>query len=189
MKILIIIILPVIYTYKTRRTLKTKQKQVKEEWDKIDNILKTRNDIIPDLVKVTKKYLNEETVNNINNIRKDLLISKTREEKINNSNKLTSELGYLFSVTEDYINLKENSEFLDIQSKLHDTEDQLLKSKKKYNSNVINYKNKIRRFPSNVVAYIFKFKPAVVFSEAPKKELKKIASQAEIENVEVLEFK
>ena len=121
MKILIIIILPVIYTYRTRKALKKRQKQVNEEWDKVDSILKTRNDIIPELVKVTEKYLNEETINNINNTRKDLLISKTRGEKIINSNKLTSELGYLFSITEDYIPLKENSEFLDIQSKLHDT--------------------------------------------------------------------
>ncbi|MBR3198487.1 MAG: LemA family protein [Bacilli bacterium] len=189
MKILIIIILPVIYTYRTRKALKKRQKQVNEEWDKVDSILKTRNDIIPELVKVTEKYLNEETINNINNTRKDLLISKTRGEKIINSNKLTSELGYLFSITEDYIPLKENSEFLDIQSKLHDTEDQLLKTKKKYNSNVINYKKKVKRFPSNIVAYIFKFKPTVIFEDAPKKEIKNMASNAEIEKVEVLEFK
>ena len=188
MKILIIIILPIIYTYRTKRNLKNSQKKVKEDWNKIDSILKTRNDIIPELIEIAKKHINEEMLSNINKTRNDLIISKTKEDKIINSNKLTNELGYLFSITEDYVDLKENGKFLDVQSKLHDTEDQLTKSKKKYNNSALIYKNKIKGFPSNIVAYVFKFKPAIIFKDAEKKEIQKELKEAEVEEVEVLKL-
>ncbi len=185
MKILIIIILPVIYTYKARKRIKKSQNKVKENWNKIDELLKVRNDIIPELIDVTKKYINRDDIlNSISNARKDLLISRDYQEKMENSNKLTSELGYLFSITEDYVNLKENGNFIDIQNKIHDTEDQISKSKKIYNISVTDYKKKTNGFPSKIIAYVFKFKPAIVFEEAKKIEPQK----PEIEEVEVLEL-
>ena len=62
MKILIIIILPVIYTYKARKRIKKSQNKVKENWNKIDELLKVRNDIIPELIDVTKKYINRDDI-------------------------------------------------------------------------------------------------------------------------------
>ncbi len=185
MKVLIIIILPIIYTYKARKNLKKRESKVKEDWKKIDSLLKIRNDIIPDLIDITKKYINnEETLNNIINTRKDLLVSKTKKDKIKHSNQLTSELSYLFSITEDYNNLKENNNFIDIQNKLHDTEDQINKSRKKYNNSVSAYKKKMNGFPTKIVAYVFKFKPALVFEEAEKIKFEK----PKIEKTEVLEL-
>lgn len=184
MKVLIIIILPIIYTYKTRKNLKTCQKKVKEKWGKIDSLLKTRNDIIPDLLQVVETYVRDiETIDNVNNTRDDLLSSKTKKDKIKNSNKLTSELNVLFSITENYSDLKNNEKFLDLQNKIHDTEDQINKSRKNYNSSVTNYSNKINTFPSNIVAYVFKFKPVEIFTEDKSKN-----NDVKIDEIEVLDL-
>lgn len=187
MKILIIIILPVIYTYNTRKKLKKRQNKVKEVWIKIESLLKTRNDVIPELLELTEKYVvDDKTLVNINDRRNNILSSKNRKDKMANSNKLTNELGQLFAIAENYEDLKANSEFLDLQNKIHDTEDQLNKSKKKYNSLVLDYKKKINVFPSKIVAYIFKFKPVEIFEEEIEKHKNK---DLEIEeSIEVLEL-
>lgn len=186
MKILIIVILPVIYTYKTRKNLKFWQKNVKEKWNKISGLIKTRNDIIPDLLEVVETYVNDiETITNVNTTRNDLLSSKTTKEKMNNSNKLTNELDILFSITEHYSDLKNNDKFLDLQNKIHDTEDQINRTRKKYNNSVVNYKNKLKTFPSNVVAHVFKFKPVEIFAEEQKQEK---SLKVELDEVEVLEL-
>ena len=186
MKVLIIIILPVIYTYRTRKNLKFWQKNVKEKWNQIDGLLKTRNDIIPDLLKIVKSYVKDiETIDNVNTSRNNLLSSKTKKDKMSNSNKITSELNILFSVTENYSDLKNNDKFLDLQNKLHDTEDQINRSKKKYNNTVISYKHKLNSFPSNIIAYVFKFKPVEIFTEEVKLEKH---NETKLDEIEVLEL-
>ncbi len=179
MKILIIIIIPIIYTFQTRKSLKKHQNKITESWVKIDNLLKTRNDIIPDLLEILEKYnIKEETLDSINNVRSNLLTSKTKKDKMANSSKLTNELGHLFAITENYSELKINDIFLNLQSKIHETEDQINNSKRRYNNLALDYKNKLDMFPSKIIAYVFKLKPFEIFNEEVDLE----------EKIEVLEL-
>ena len=179
MILLIIIIFLVIYTYKTHKNLTKRKNRVNESWIRIENLIKNRNDMILSLIEVAGEYnMKKDTINNIKNTRSNLLSSKKIKDKMTNSNKLSDELSYLFALTEDYPDLKVDRKFLDIQSKIHDTEDQINNTKIRYNKLALDYKNKINFFPSKIVAYIFKFKPAEIFSE----------EKANIEEIEVLEF-
>ena len=128
-------------------------------------MLKQRNDLIPDLLDTIKDYSFDNILVNINDSRNSILSSKTRKEKMKNSNILANEISCLFAITEDYDELKESARFLDIQNKIHDTEDQINNSRRKYNNLVLDYKSKLHMFPSKIVASIFNLKEEEYFDE------------------------
>ena len=56
-----------------------------------------------------------------------------------------------------------------LQDDLSEIEDSIAKSRSIYNKNVLNYKNNIEVFPSNIIASIFGFKQELFF-EIKKEE-------------------
>ena len=165
-------ILLTVYVLYMKIILSNRRESVKKDWLQIDMLLKKRNDLIPSLIDITKDYfLEEETINNIRSARNNVLSSKSKKDKMKNSNKLTSELGHLFSITERFSDLKNNSEFIDIQSRLHDTEDQINNSRRRYNNKVLDYTHKLDMFPFKIVAKVFNYKPEDYFDEEEILEL------------------
>jgi LemA protein len=64
----------------------------------------------------------------------------------------------LFIVAENYPDLKANKNFLDLQNRLVEIEDQLQYARRYYNGAVRNYNIRVESFPSNIIAGIFDFK-------------------------------
>ena len=91
------------------------------------------------------------------------------------SGELTGALNKLFALAESYPDLKANENFISLQKSLEETEDKISYARQFYNDYVMNYKNKIEMFPSNIVAGLFGFKPEPFFE----------ASEEERKNVEV----
>ena len=88
---------------------------------------------------------------------------------------LSGALSKLFALAESYPDLKANTNFMDLQNNLKDTEDKISYARQFYNDAVLKYKNKLEVFPSNIVASMFGFKPEPFFE----------ASETERENVKV----
>ena len=76
---------------------------------------------------------------------------------------LTGALNKLFALAESYPDLKANTNFLDLQNNLKETEDKISYARQFYNDAVLKYKNKLEVFPSNIVAGMFNFKPEPFF--------------------------
>jgi len=74
------------------------------------------------------------------------------------------------TLTEAYPDLKANTNFMDLQNNLKETEDKISFGRQFYNDTVLKYKNKIEMFPSNIVAGMFGFKSEPFFeaSEADR---------------------
>ena len=72
-------------------------------------------------------------------------------------NVLTQALGRLFAVAEAYPDLKANTNFLELQRELTDTEDKIAYSRQFYNSNVGSYNEKVAFFPTVLIAGMFGF--------------------------------
>ena len=68
--------------------------------------------------------------------------------------------------------LKADKNYMSLQNKLSDLEDEISNSRIKYNKDVLKYKNEIEKVPSNIIANIFKFKPELFF-EIDKEEKEK----------------
>lgn len=175
--VLVVLVLLVLFVASTYNSLVSLRNKVKDQWAQIDVLLKRRSDLIPNLVETVKGYAKHEseTLENVIAARNKVVSSKSAEEEIKANNELSNALGRLFAVAESYPDLKANTNFLDLQNNLKDTEDKIQYARQFYNDSVLNYKNKIEMFPSNIIASIFGFKPEAFFeADEASKEVPKV---------------
>src|SRR6516164_904494 len=137
-----------------RNKLVTEQESIKGEWSQVDADLQRRADLIPNLVETVKGYAKEETqvMEALANARAAMIGAKTPAEKIEANNQVTSALGRLLVVSENYPNLKANENFRQLQFQLEGTENRILQARRRYNEAVQKYNTDLSLFPANVVA-------------------------------------
>jgi LemA protein len=150
--------------------------RVREALSQIDVQLKRRTDLIPNLVETVKGYAKHEkdVFENVTKARASLMNASGTEDKAQANNQLSQALKSLFAVAEAYPALRATENFKALQDELSDTENKIAYSRQFYNSNVMDYNNKIAVFPASLFANLFGFKPAEFFaaSEAEKKAVK-----------------
>lgn len=142
-----------------------RKNQVKEAWSDIDVQLKRRYDLIPNLVETVSGYAKHEreAFENVTAARSEAMGAKTPGEHAQAENMLTSSLKSLLAVAEAYPELKANTNFLELQRELSDTENKIQAARRFYNTNVRDYNTAIESVPTNVVAKIFGFSPQEYF--------------------------
>ena len=133
---------------------------VNNQSSNIDTQLKRRTDLIPNLLETVKGYAKHETeiMESVAKSREKLAGASNMEEKAQADTELTNALSRLLVVVENYPDLKANTNFLELQQELQDTENKIATARQFYNDTVLTYNNKIEMFPSNIIASIFKFK-------------------------------
>lgn len=173
----IVVVLILLYVAMTYNKLVHLRNLVKDQWAQIDVLLKRRADLIPNLVETVKGYASHEkdTLEAVINARNKAVSATTPEEEMKASGELTGALNRLFALTESYPDLKANTNFLDLQNNLKDTEDKISYARQFYNDAVLKYKNKLEMFPSNIVASIFHFQKEAFFEATEsEKEVPKV---------------
>jgi len=158
--ILIVLWLIAIYNGLIRRKTRTN-----EAWSDIEVQLKRRYNLIPNLLETVKGYAAHErsVLQKVTEARTQAMQAQGKTEKAGAENMLSNTLKSLFAVAENYPGLKANQNFLELQNELSDTEDKIQAARRFYNSNVRDYNISLKVFPNNLVAKIFKFKPAEFF--------------------------
>ncbi len=138
----------------------------KEAWADIDVQLKRRYDLIPNLVEAVKGYVKHEaeTLQKVTAARAAAMDAGGVEAKGKAENMLTGALKSLFAVAESYPDLKANTNFLELQRELSDTENKIQASRRFYNTNVRDLNTAIDSFPGNVIANFFRFEPREFFA-------------------------
>jgi len=154
--LVVVIILWAIFSYNGFITLVNR---AKEAWSDIDVQLKRRYDLIPNLVSTVKGYAAHEagTLEKVTEARNMAMGAQGVTEKAQAENQLSGTLKSLFAVAENYPDLKANTNFLELQRELSDTENKIQASRRFYNGNVKNLNIKIETFPSNLIAKMFNF--------------------------------
>lgn len=155
----VILIFFVIFSYNRLIVLKNR---VEESWSDINIQLKRRYDLVPNLVETVKGYATHEksVFENVAKARSGAISaveSGDPKQMGEAENVLSGTLKTLFAVSENYPELKASEGFLELQRELRDTEDKIQASRRFYNTNVKNLNIKIEKFPSNIIASIFKF--------------------------------
>lgn len=152
---LILVIAIVSWWISTNNALIRLKNKVEEAWATIDVYLKKRFDLIPNFVETVKGYAKHEseTLEKVVAARNIAGVAKTSEEKIAAENNLTNSLRtFLNVVSENYPELKANTNFLDLQNQLKMIEGELEGSRRYYNGLVKSFNTKIEIFPSSIVA-------------------------------------
>lgn len=150
------------YTISIYNDLVTKRNQVKNSWSKIDVQLKRRTDLIPNLVEVVKGYAKHEhdTFTQVSQARASLMNARNIEDIQKSNSQLSRSLVNLFTIAERYPELKANTNFLNLQGQLQESEDKIAIYRERFNNFVLVYNNSCEQFPGNLVAQMFGFKTA-----------------------------
>lgn len=143
-------------TYNSFVRLRT---QKDEAWADIDVQLKRRYDLIPNLINTVKGYASHEegVFTKVTEARSKAMQAGSVAEHNEADNVLAGALKSLFAVSENYPDLKANTNFLELQKELSDTENKIQSARRFYNGNVKALNIKIETIPSNIVAKLAKF--------------------------------
>ena len=137
-----------------------------EGYSTMDVSMKKRYDLFPNLVETVKRFAKheKETLEGVMEARYACMSANDPEERAQKENMLAGTLKTLFSVTENYPQLKADANFNSLQNTLKELETEIASSRKYYNGCVKMLNNKIEMFPSNLVANHYHFEKKVLFA-------------------------
>ena len=186
--IIVVVALLAIWGVSGYNGLVTMDENVSGQWSNVETQYQRRADLIPNLVNTVKGYASheKETLEGVVEARSkatqmtvdanDLTPEKLAEyQKAQGA--VTSALGKLLAITENYPDLKANQNFLQWQEEISDLENKLAAVRRYFNSATKELNNAVETFPSNLIAGMFGFKKEVMFDlgeqratleEAPK---------------------
>jgi LemA protein len=143
------------------------QKQlIRDSWANIDTELRRRYDLIPNLVETVRGYASHERAvfENVTRARAAAAAATgTPAEQAAAEGPFVAALRQLFAVVENYPDVKANTNFLALQQELANTEDRLQTSRRFYNANVRDYNERVKQFPSMIIASVFNFEQEEFF--------------------------
>lgn len=162
-------------------TIQTKDEAVNSAASQIKTQLQRRADLIPNLVETVKGFARQESTIFISVAEARSRLSGAVQggnlQEMGQANQaLTTSLGRLLAIVENYPELKSNQNFLQLQDQLEGTENRISVARTDYNQAVQDFNAYIRRFPYNLTAKVFGMgKPREYFelttpgaAEAPK---------------------
>lgn len=183
----VVIALVAIWGISSYNGLVSMDENVSNQWANVETQYQRRSDLIPNLVNTVKGYAKHEsqTLESVMQAR-----SQATQVKIDPSNctpqqlaayqkaqgDVTTALGKLLAITENYPDLKANQNFLELQSQLEGTENRINVARKDFNDTAKKYNTSLRRFPRNIIASMFGFEKRAYFEaeagaeKAPKVE-------------------
>ena len=158
----------------------------KATWSEVINQYQRRADLIPNLVNTVKGYAahEKETLENVVQARAkatsvqvtpELLRDEATFKKFREAQQgLSSALGRLLAVAENYPNLKADQNFRDLQSQLEGTENRITVARKRYIDKVAEFNKMVRYFPTNLTAkFLLHLEEKANFTVADEKAVAK----------------
>ena len=146
---------------------------VESAWANVETQYQRRADLIPNLVSTVKGYAKheQETLDQVVEARAKALAGGANiEDYAAAQQQVTTALGRLIAIAENYPDLKANTNFLELQAQLEGTENRIAVARNNYNDVVKVYNTKCATFPSNLIAKIFDFEKKSLFEAAPGAE-------------------
>ena len=166
--------------------IQSQDEQIKSDWSEVVNQYQRRADLIPNLVATVKGYAahEKETLEGVVQARAqatgiqvtpEMLKDPAAFEQFQKAQAgLTSALGRLIAIAENYPNLKADQNFRDLQSQLEGTENRITVARKRYIDRVAEYNKMVRYFPTNLTAkFILHLDERPNFSVADEKAVAK----------------
>ncbi len=156
------------------------RQHLKDSWSGVDVELKRRYDLIPNLVNTVKGYASHEseTLESVIAARNTAVASTgSPAQQAKDESALIGAMRQLSVVVEQYPDLKADTQFINLQGELSETENRIASARRLYNGNVREMNTSVQVFPSMIIAGMFNFEKAEYFEiedaavrEAPKVE-------------------
>ena len=184
---IVVIVLVALWGISSYNGLVGMDENVSNKWANVETQYQRRADLIPNLVSTVKGYAKHEqqTLEDVVKARSEATQVKVDAENLTPEklaafqkaqSGVSSALGRLLAVAENYPDLKANQNFLELQSQLEGTENRITVARKDFNDTAKSYNQAIRQFPKNILAGMFGFEKKSYFEaeagseKAPKVE-------------------
>ena len=184
---IVVIVLVALWGISSYNGLVGMDENVSNKWANVETQYQRRSDLIPNLVSTVKGYAKHEqqTLEDVVKARSEATQVKVDAENLTPEklaafqkaqSGVSSALGRLLAVAENYPDLKANQNFLELQSQLEGTENRITVARKDFNDTAKSYNQAIRQFPKNILAGMFGFEKKSYFEaeagseKAPKVE-------------------
>ena len=168
-----------VYCVSTYNSLAKASQEVAAAWSNVETQYQRRSDLIPHLVNTVKGYAAHEsqtlesvvaaraaatsiTVDGAN------MSAEQMAQYVEAQGNITSALGRLIAVAENYPDLKANQNFLELQAQLEGTENRIAVERQRYNEIVKSFNQRVVTFPTNIIAGIFNFGAKEFFTAQPE---------------------
>ena len=128
--------------------------KVDESWSGVDVQLKRRHDLVPNLVQTVKGYAahERETLTAVTEARAEAVAANDPDRVGAAEAKLTSALGQINALAEQYPQLVAAQNFQQLQAELAQLENEIQAARRIYNANVQAYHTRIQIFPNSLLA-------------------------------------
>lgn len=147
-------------------TMQSQDEQIKASWSEVVNQYQRRADLIPNLVSTVKGYAEHEkdVLVRVTDARAKVGSIQVTPEVLNDpqafekfqkaQGELSSALSRLLAVSENYPQLKADTNFRDLQAQLEGTENRITVARNRYIKSVEEFNVTVRSFPSNLTAKV-----------------------------------
>jgi LemA protein len=172
----------VLWGTKVYNRMVTMQEQVTSQWGNVETTYQRRSDLIPNFVNTVKGAANFEqtTLTQVIearakatsvNIDPTKMTAENMQQFQQAQGQVSSALGRLMVVMEQYPELKATQNFRDLQVELEGTENRISVERRTFNEVALTYNTYIRRFPQSILAGMFGFmiKPYFEATEGAEK--------------------
>lgn len=184
-----VVLIVIIFVAVTFNALVTFRNRFLNAFSQIDVQLKRRYDLIPNLLEAVKGYMSHErqTLEAVTQARAaavsaagaaqaDPTSAIAMQALVNAEQNLVTALGRFRMLSEAYPDLKASTNAGALMEELSSTENRIAFARQAYNDAVMTYNTKRETFPTNLLAELFGFTPATLFT---------ISNDAERQNVQV----
>jgi LemA protein len=162
--IILIVVLSISYIWYA--SIVAKKNKVKESLSGIDVQLKKRSNLIPNILKIAKKFMEheKELITKVTQLRSkadadyDLGDAESVKSHLKNVGALDQGLGQLMISVEAYPDLKSDKSMLQAQRTYSEVEEHIAAARRFYNASVTSLNNSIEIFPGNILANFAKAK-------------------------------
>ena len=157
--ILVVLIVLAMWPIGIYNRMVTNNESIDGAWAQVENVLQRRADLIPNLVQTVKGFAAQEKgiFENVAEARSRLAGAASPREAAAANAGLTSALGRLLAIVENYPNLKSNENFIRLQDELAGSENRIAVERRRYNEAVRGYNTSIKRFPNRFIASMYNF--------------------------------
>ncbi len=168
-----------VYCVSTYNSLAKAEQEVAGAWSNVEAQYQRRSDLIPNLVNTVKGYAAHEsqTLEGVVEARAKAtsitvdganMSAEQMAAYVDAQSSITSALGRLIAVAENYPDLKANQNFLELQAQLEGTENRIAVERQRYNDIVKGFNQRVVTFPANIVASLFGFGKKEFFAAEPQ---------------------
>lgn len=164
MVLLAVVVFAVLYVVMMYNGLVNLKHNVSKHLANIDVLLKQRHDELPKLVETCRQYMTfeQDTLEKVIKARQQVASAQASHDMQalgKAETGLRANLGSLFALAENYPDLKADSAFQSLQTRISALENAIADRREVYNEAVNNNNVRIEQFPDVIIARWFNFKP------------------------------